>query len=131
MAKTKVSMFYQFGPDGIYIGPVEVEECPKNATSKTPPLVGDMEKSAWWNAETEEWKIVSHADLIKATEIRTLRDKFLASSDWTQLPDTAVDKEAWGMYREELRDITRQKGFPSEVVWPEAPSLLKKASEKK
>ena len=40
-------------------------------------------------------------------EVRMERDKLLAESDWTVLPDSPIaDKTAWQTYRQELRDIT-------------------------
>lgn len=56
-----------------------------------------------------------------AARVRSQRNQRLASSDWTQLADSPVDKAAWATYRQELRDITEQPGFPTEVVWPETP----------
>ena len=35
--------------------------------------------------------------------------------------DAPVDKEAWATYRQALRDITTQSGFPWEITWPDAP----------
>lgn len=54
-------------------------------------------------------------------EIRTERNLLLAQSDWTQLGDAGVDKAAWAAYRQALRDITDQAGFPHEVDWPAKP----------
>ena len=55
-------------------------------------------------------------------DVRLRRQILLAQSDWTQLPDVHIaDKEAWAVYRQALRDITEQPGFPTDVVWPEAP----------
>ena len=42
----------------------------------------------------------------------------LASSDWTQIPDSTADKQAWATYRTALRDISSQVGFPYNVEWP-------------
>lgn len=53
--------------------------------------------------------------------VRNERNRFLTESDWTQLPDAPVDQTAWGAYRQALRDVTDQDGFPLEVVWPIAP----------
>jgi hypothetical protein len=54
---------------------------------------------------------------------RGRRDLLLIASDWTQLPDVPLPtKQAWATYRQALRDITDQPGFPLEVVWPEPPS---------
>jgi hypothetical protein len=54
-------------------------------------------------------------------EIRSERDFLLKKSDWTQLPDAPVDQTAWAAYRQELRDIPQQKGFPENVTWPTKP----------
>jgi hypothetical protein len=53
--------------------------------------------------------------------IRAERNRRLAECDWTQLPDAPVDKSVWSAYRQELRDITNQPGFPWEITWPEKP----------
>lgn len=45
-----------------------------------------------------------------------LRDSLLEESDWTQMPDSPLSEErkgAWAEYRQELRDITKQEGFPN------------------
>lgn len=57
----------------------------------------------------------------KSAEVRADRNAKLASSDWTQVLDAQVDRTAWATYRQELRDITTQVGFPWEVVWPQEP----------
>jgi hypothetical protein len=53
--------------------------------------------------------------------IRAERNKLLAESDWTQLPDASADAPAWATYRQALRDITTQAN-PFAIVWPERPS---------
>jgi hypothetical protein len=54
---------------------------------------------------------------------RARRDELLASTDWTQLPDVpAATRQAWAGYRQALRDLTAQRGFPDQIVWPEPPS---------
>lgn len=53
--------------------------------------------------------------------IRAERNKLLAASDWTQLPDAPVDAAAWATYRQALRDVTNQAN-PFAIVWPESPS---------
>jgi hypothetical protein len=45
----------------------------------------------------------------------------LAASDWTQVADTPVDRAAWATYRQALRDVPDQTGFPDAVAWPVAP----------
>jgi len=57
----------------------------------------------------------------QADEVRKERNALLASTDWTQVADAPVDKEAWAAYRQSLRDITAQEGFPWAVEWPTQP----------
>jgi hypothetical protein len=57
-----------------------------------------------------------------AADTRAQRDALLASSDWTQLLDSPLPdaaRAAWTVYRQALRDITDQPGFPQEIIWPE------------
>jgi len=56
-----------------------------------------------------------------AEQVRAERDALLASSDWTQVADAPVDQAAWAVYRQALRDVTTQVGFPHDVVWPATP----------
>lgn len=54
--------------------------------------------------------------------MREKRDVLLQFTDWTQLPDVAeVVKEKYQHFRQALRDITTQDGFPREIIWPELP----------
>jgi hypothetical protein len=56
-----------------------------------------------------------------ASSVRAKRDSLLAISDWTQVADAPVDQAAWAAYRQALRDIPSQEGFPHSVVWPKKP----------
>lgn len=61
-----------------------------------------------------------------AAGVRAERNRLLAESDWTQLPDARtamgeVKAAAWDTYRQALRDIPEQSGFPRDVVWPVKP----------
>jgi hypothetical protein len=52
------------------------------------------------------------------------RQKLLYASDWTQLPNGPLSSEqqtAWATYRQALRDITSQPGYPTNVIWPTQP----------
>lgn len=63
---------------------------------------------------------IAAKDAEQAKSIRTQRNQLLAESDWTQLADAPVDKTVWSVYRQSLRDISSQKGFPWDVVWPKS-----------
>ena len=56
-----------------------------------------------------------------ATTARVQRDRLLGQSDWTQVADAPVDQAAWATYRQALRDMPAQAGFPENIVWPVAP----------
>lgn len=60
-------------------------------------------------------------DAQQAANVRAERNRLLAESDWTQLPDSPPDALAWGVYRKALRDLPSQPGFPWDIIWPEAP----------
>jgi hypothetical protein len=77
------------------------------------------EEIAEFEAQQAEW--AAGADDRAAAEIRTERDIKLTESDWTQVTDAPVDQAAWATYRQALRDIPDQAGFPNEVTWPVAP----------
>ena len=55
--------------------------------------------------------------------IRTQRNQILKDSDWTQVSDSPVDKSAWSVYRQQLRDITKQSD-PFKIVWPTSPNQV-------
>lgn len=56
------------------------------------------------------------------SDIRSKRDKLLLETDWTQLFDVPqVTIEKWQPYRQALRDITLQTGFPVTIDWPIKP----------
>ena len=56
-----------------------------------------------------------------ATNARSQRDKLLTESDWTQVADAPVDKAAWAAYRQALREVPEQEGFPVTITWPVKP----------
>lgn len=60
----------------------------------------------------------------KAAQERKERDKLLSNTDKTQIPDAPYDAGVWADYRQKLRDITEQSGFPGSIEWPEKPSDL-------
>lgn len=60
----------------------------------------------------------------QAEGIRKLRDDLLSASDWTQVGDSPLPTEKvnlYKQYRQELRAIPQQEGFPSTVTWPTEP----------
>lgn len=60
-------------------------------------------------------------DAEQAKAVRSDRDKRLSDTDWTQVADAPVDKAVWATYRQALRDVPAQAGFPYDITWPEKP----------
>ena len=60
-------------------------------------------------------------DAEQAKSVRATRGEKLKESDWTQVADAPVDQAAWAAYRQALRDVTTQQGFPWTVDWPTIP----------
>ena len=85
-------------------------------TSRVPlKPAGDYE----WDGQA--W-VKSAADLqALGFQVRLNRDRMLSESDWTQVADAPVDQAAWATYRQALRDVPDQEGFPSEIAWPVKP----------
>ena len=87
---------------------------------EAPVHVNDQWQRVWSVvALTTEEKATVDAN--QAAQVRADRNSRLAECDWTQLADTPADKALWATYRQELRDVTSQAGFPWSVVWPVAP----------
>ncbi len=87
----------------------------------TPTKVNGSWKQQWSLEELsaeEKQQILDN----KAAIIRTERNNKLSESDWTQFNDSPLSDElklVWAQYRQELRDITTQEGFPHNIIWPE------------
>jgi hypothetical protein len=60
----------------------------------------------------------------QAQRMRQQRDLLLTACDWTQLADVKLDikqQSDWRKYRQALRDVPLQNGFPWDVTWPTQP----------
>ena len=82
------------------------------------PIFVDNEEAT---AAEQEAAYKAAKDAEQAKSIREQRNQKLKDCDWTQVADAPVDKAAWAVYRQALRDVTSQEGFPWTVTWPEAP----------
>ena len=64
-----------------------------------------------------------------AAQVRAKRDALLAETDFLMMSDYPLGEEdatALKAYRQELRDVPTQEGFPTEITWPELPATLSK-----
>lgn len=56
------------------------------------------------------------------SDIRSERNAKLAATDWTQAGDVPQSvKDSYAIYRQALRDVPQQPGFPTDVIWPTKP----------
>ena len=74
-----------------------------------------------WAVRSKTAEELAQQDVEKASAVRSERNNKLYVSDWTQVADAPVDKTAWATYRQAIRDITSQAGFPWTTTWPDAP----------
>jgi hypothetical protein len=72
-------------------------------------------------AAEQETAYKAMKDAEQAKSVRNQRTQMLKDCDWTQIADSTADKTAWATYRQALRDITAQSGFPWTITWPDAP----------
>jgi hypothetical protein len=83
------------------------------------PIFTDNEEAT---AAEQESEYKARRDAEQANNIRQERNQRLSQSDWTQLDDSpGSQKLEWATYRQALRDLPTQAGFPWQVDWPIAP----------
>lgn len=93
-----------------------------NFDSKTHHVkqVVELVNGAW----TQVWYLQKLPETQASANVRGERNRLLADCDWTQLEDAPIDadgKLAWSLYREALRMVPQQAGFPWNVQWPPTP----------
>jgi hypothetical protein len=82
------------------------------------PIFTDTEDAT---AAEQETAYRAAKDAEQAKSVRDTRNQKLKDTDWTQVADAPVDKAAWAAYRQELRDLSTQTGFPWDITWPVQP----------
>lgn len=79
-----------------------------------------------WSWDAQQWRWVDvPTTAAVALQVRAERDRLLAACDWRVMraAETGVAMaQAWVQYRQALRDVSGQPGFPHSVVWPQAPA---------
>jgi len=118
----------EYGYDPILEGPQVTVTAPYEVSVRS----GIQEVNGQWftkyvvgptfNTPEDEADYRQRIDDEAAKNVRTERNKRLADTDWTQLADAPLDASPWATYRQALRDITIQPGFPHNVTWPEEPT---------
>ena len=91
-----------------------VLDCDTGVVSVVPRTDADIAEAQRTETKTAEQK---------AQSLRDKRNSLLRKSDWTQGADVPTStKSKWTDYRQNLRDLPAQSGFPDSVTWPTQPS---------
>lgn len=85
-----------------------------------------LENGVLRNATTEELAQAEidaqSAAVYRVEKMRMERNARLAATDWTQAADVPqATKDKWAPYRQALRDVPQQPGFPDNIQWPAKP----------
>jgi len=72
--------------------------------------------------ESIDFPVVEHQGPSRDVIAREQRDLLLQQSDWTQVTDAPVNAASWATYRQALRDVPLQSGFPDSIAWPIKPT---------
>ena len=67
------------------------------------------------------WTIETNAEEQLTAHMREQRNALLKESDWTQVADSPVDKQAWAEYRQQLRDYPNTWTPSDKVEFPATP----------
>jgi hypothetical protein len=90
------------------------------ATQKLIPVAPYIEDNQVFTVEVADKTAeeLTQDSLNIANEVRAKRNQLLIETDWTQVADAPINKQAYAAYRQALRDITTQEGFPLDINWP-------------
>lgn len=107
-------------------GIVKVVEPPRPTYNPETEIV--QRKAIYFSGEhwTFDWEVLPVPEESLALKARTKRNQLLMDCDWTQgkdIPDSV--SQAWAVYRQALRDLPQQAGFPHSIDWPENPEIDK------
>lgn len=106
---------------------VEIDNCPEieywqEAKRQDPVFENEKWVQHWLVTDIDTEKL-QELQAEKAANVRDERNKLLQECDWSQGKD--IDdaiSTLWQPYRQELRNITTQSGFPFEIEWPTKPA---------
>lgn len=121
-ARIMPELLAEFGVVSVSVDPEPFTDHQNDAVRDDPV----QENGAWvqhWHLEPLDPERSAQKLSQQQAVVRAERDRLIAQTDWTQgkdIPD-AVSQQ-WASYRQALRDIPQQTGFPWAVSWPQAPA---------
>lgn len=137
--------FYAYTPEGRVVmtgncpdGQLEIQQCPGATIAEgvavigahyvadgelvlMPPKPGNYYE---FDYGSRQWVLDTS---LAEFDVRSKRNSLLQESDWTDTASAPARLgeavyQSWQSYRQALRDVTSQPGFPLEVVWPTPPT---------
>lgn len=121
--------------NGQYIGFEDADESPLEpgvfhlpaySTAVEPPAEQNGFIRVWDGNSWEQVAIPTAPEPNLEAEARLHRDQLLFACDYTQLDDVPIsNRGAWVTYRQALRDVPQQAGFPADITWPVPPNYIK------
>jgi len=106
-------------------GMEKVRETPAPPRHDDTDEIVEAEPELQGNVPVQRWQERKLGRPEFAEKRRLERNKLLRDSDWTQLRDapiTEAKRQEWVTYRQKLRDLPKQPGFPDAVSFPARPS---------
>jgi len=89
-----------------------------------PVFVDTTEDGVTTTAAEHEVAYKASKDADQAKSVRQTRDDKLKECDWVVIKNLETNSNipgAWEVYRQALRDVPTQSGFPWTITWPDAP----------
>ena len=126
---------YQTDLNGVFVGTTIADQdpldgnnwlIPAGCVETAPPTITDSQLAKWDGAKwaVENVPVVQPDPkpnpLSPSETVRAKRNELLAASDHMALADRITDDLR--TYRQALRDVPAQAGFPSNITWPTEPS---------
>ena len=101
---------------GVYPYTVQDQPAVDYLTQTTTASALTQTNGAW----TQGWEVTDLPTEDAARNIRSQRDNLLSQTDWMALSDNTMSP-AWADYRQALREVPEQAGYPYAVIWPTKP----------
>lgn len=109
------------GADVVFAAPTPAVTKYQIAYRDGAELIGDKWYAKYSVADMDA-EAQAAADATQAAAVRATRNARLKDSDWSQGKDISdAISTVWATYRQALRDVPAQSGFPWEVTWPSQP----------
>jgi len=93
----------------------------QNCTLNDAPTLQDGTWTYDWTVTEKTAEEITAINDETAKAVRNQRDQLLADTDWRASSDLTLSAE-WSAYRQALRDVPSQAGFPHSVTWPTEPA---------